>query len=81
MDDIGNAFWKGIGLSARGWRVEIRIRRKGHRAGYRRWMKIDVFNYDYQSTPSDTDPPMPNEPTTCGRCHNCGRDWEGDQDA
>lgn len=42
-----NRFWAATALSWGGWVVTIRVRRKGERQQYRRWLKIDVFNYNY----------------------------------
>lgn len=42
-----NRFWAATSISLAGWVVTARIRRKGERQTYRRWFKIDVFNYNY----------------------------------
>lgn len=77
MDDIGNANWWGRRASLGDWVLEVRVRRKDRRQHYRRLVKVDVFNYDYNP---DDDGPDPLEPTTRGRCYNCGQDWEGQDD-
>lgn len=42
-----NRFWAATSISTFGWVLTIRIRRKGERQTYRRWVTIDVFNYNY----------------------------------
>jgi hypothetical protein len=77
--DIGNANWWGRRVSIGDWTLEVRVRRKDRRSHYRRLMKVDAFNYGHD--PPDEHGPMPMEPTTRGRCYNCGQDWKGDTDA
>jgi hypothetical protein len=42
-----NRFWAATSIALFGWVVTVRIRRKGERQTYRRWAKVDVFNYNY----------------------------------
>lgn len=42
-----NRFWAALSIPVRGWVLTIRVRREGERQRYRRWVQIDVFNYNY----------------------------------
>lgn len=42
-----NRFWAATSISGFGWVLTIRVRRKGERQRYRRWLKVELFNYNY----------------------------------
>lgn len=75
-----NRFWAATSISFRGWVLTVRKRRKGERQTYRRWLNVEVFNYNYSEEAKRA---SREGNATLGReafpgdgrkdCHNCGQ--------
>lgn len=76
-----NRFWAATSIAGFGWVVTIRIRRKGERQRYRRWVNLEIFNYNYSEEAKAASrekneilgrPAFPND----GRneCYQCGQE-------
>jgi hypothetical protein len=75
-----NRFWAATSLALLGWVVTIRVRRRGERQTYRRWIKIDVFNYNYtaeaKAASNEKNDVLSHDPFPSGgqeECHSCGQ--------
>lgn len=74
-----NRFWAATSIALFGWVITVRVRRKGERQTYRRWIDVKVFNYNYSE---DTKETSREKNSRLGRdafpsdgqeeCHSCG---------
>ena len=67
LKDVGNANFWGRALSVRGWTLHVRVRRKASRPINRRWLKVDLYNYNYSEEARERSSDL-----TLTTCEVCG---------
>jgi len=67
LKDVGNANFWGRALSVGGCVLHVRIRRKQSRPVNRRWLKVDLYNYNYSEEARKRSSDL-----TLTTCEECG---------
>jgi len=67
LKDVGNRNFWGRALSVGGWVLHVRVRRKESRPVNRRWLKVDLYNYNYSEEARERSRDL-----TLTTCPDCG---------